>query len=142
MKTQSKKILVILLIVAPWVLPAQTFVYLNDTAFLELQGMQYGGLQWQQSADTITWTDISGATGNNFPLVPSQSYFYRAKVNSGTCLPFYSDVTKIDVLTFQCGDTLIDYRDGKKYPTVQIGSQCWIAKNLDVGRQIVHGTKI
>ncbi len=37
---------------------------------------------------------------------------------------------------FQCGDTLIDSRDGKKYPTVQIGSQCWTAKNLDVGAQV------
>ncbi|HNZ42710.1 MAG TPA: fibrobacter succinogenes major paralogous domain-containing protein [Bacteroidales bacterium] len=141
MKSQSKVLLVFLLIIAPGFMLAQTFVYLNDTAFLELQGMQYGSLQWQQSADTITWTDITGATSNNFPLVPSQSYFYRAKVNSGTCLPVYSDVTKIDVLTFHCGDTLIDFRDGRKYPTVQIGSQCWIAKNLDVGQQIVHGTK-
>lgn len=34
---------------------------------------------------------------------------------------------------FNCGDTLVDARDGKKYPTVQIGSQCWMQKNLNVG---------
>lgn len=37
---------------------------------------------------------------------------------------------------FVCGDTLIDSRDGQKYPTVQIGNQCWMAKNLNVGTQI------
>lgn len=35
-----------------------------------------------------------------------------------------------------CGDTLYDIRDGKKYPTVQIGNQCWMAKSLNVGNMI------
>jgi uncharacterized protein (TIGR02145 family) len=35
-----------------------------------------------------------------------------------------------------CGDTLTDIRDGQKYPTVQIGSQCWMAKNLNIGTMI------
>lgn len=34
---------------------------------------------------------------------------------------------------FNCGDTLLDVRNGKKYPTVQIGNQCWMATNLDIG---------
>ena len=32
-----------------------------------------------------------------------------------------------------CGDTLTDIRDGQKYPTVQIGTQCWMKKNLNIG---------
>jgi len=35
-----------------------------------------------------------------------------------------------------CGDTLTDLRDGQKYPTVLIGNQCWMAKNLNVGIMI------
>jgi len=32
--------------------------------------------------------------------------------------------------SFICGDTLVDTRDNTPYPTVQIGNQCWMAKNL------------
>lgn len=38
--------------------------------------------------------------------------------------------------SFQCGDLMTDSRDGKQYPTVQIGNKCWMAKNLDVGQHI------
>jgi len=37
---------------------------------------------------------------------------------------------------FTCGNNMTDIRDNKIYPTVQIGSQCWMASNLDFGFQI------
>jgi uncharacterized protein (TIGR02145 family) len=37
---------------------------------------------------------------------------------------------------FTCGNTLTDIRDNKTYPTVQIGTQCWMAANLNRGSQI------
>lgn len=37
---------------------------------------------------------------------------------------------------FTCGDTLVDYRDNLTYPTVLVGSQCWMQKNLNYGIQI------
>jgi uncharacterized protein (TIGR02145 family) len=37
---------------------------------------------------------------------------------------------------FNCGDSLTDIRDNHKYPTVQIGAQCWMASNLNFGTQI------
>jgi uncharacterized protein (TIGR02145 family) len=35
-----------------------------------------------------------------------------------------------------CGTELVDVRDGQIYPIVQIGFQCWIAKNLNIGTMI------
>lgn len=40
------------------------------------------------------------------------------------------------VSSWACGDALIDSRDSQQYPTVQIGTQCWMAKNLNVGTKI------
>ena len=38
---------------------------------------------------------------------------------------------------FSCGDNLIDIRDNKSYTTVQLGSQCWMASNLNYGTTLV-----
>ena len=38
--------------------------------------------------------------------------------------------------SFNCGNNLTDIRDNKVYPTIQIGSQCWMASNLDFGAVI------
>lgn len=35
--------------------------------------------------------------------------------------------------SFTCGNNMTDIRDNKAYPTVQIGSQCWMAANLNYG---------
>ena len=38
-----------------------------------------------------------------------------------------------NISAFTCGSVLTDIRDGRTYPTVQIGSQCWMQKNLEYG---------
>jgi len=42
----------------------------------------------------------------------------------------YNSIVPAGIPPLQCGDTLLDQRDGQKYTTVQIGTQCWMAENL------------
>ncbi|MCD4735497.1 MAG: hypothetical protein K8R53_05605, partial [Bacteroidales bacterium] len=44
--------------------------------------------------------------------------------------------TNIITPAFRCGDDLIDVRDNQTYKTVQIGNQCWMAENLNIGNMV------
>jgi uncharacterized protein (TIGR02145 family) len=46
------------------------------------------------------------------------------------------NITVISSVIFSCGNDLTDVRDNKIYPTVQIGTQCWMAANLNFGNVI------
>ena len=71
---------------------------------------------------------------------------YRTYIYSGGIITYTSpDSDWVDSVgdfillpPFNCGDTVLDDRNGELYPTVQIGSQCWMAKNLFIGVMISH----
>lgn len=37
---------------------------------------------------------------------------------------------------WSCGDELVDFRDNQTYTTVEIGNQCWMAENLNIGTKV------
>ena len=38
--------------------------------------------------------------------------------------------------SLSCGEALTDTRDGQSYPTVAVGDQCWLGRNLDFGQEV------
>ena len=48
----------------------------------------------------------------------------------------YGMQTSGEIPGFTCGIDFIDDRDGKTYSTIQIGSQCWMAENMNIGTMV------
>ncbi len=83
---------------------------------------------FSDSSAADTW--FYGTPGTTYTLVWTISNHCGA--TSDTVLIGFAPA-----IVISCGDTITDPRDGKKYPTVEIGTQCWMAKNLNVGTMIM-----
>lgn len=92
-----------------------------------------------------TWTITQGTGGsftdkNNpatvFKGVSGNTYKLRWTIST-PCGSSYDSVT---VTLIACGGKITDSRDGRQYNTVLIGTQCWMAQNLNVGTMITGTT--
>ena len=91
---------------------------------------------------------VSSNTGVLFPRVSDSTAVVNPAAGlmiydvSDACMRYYNGIKWSDCMggiippIFLCGDVLVDSRDGKSYNTVQIGTQCWMAENLNVGTRI------
>jgi hypothetical protein len=82
--------------VAGVVSPAASAVCLSGTVPLTLAGSDNGTIQWQQSIDNVTFTDITGATSDTYttPVLTSTTYFRaRTGCNASTVLSNVSTIT-------------------------------------------------
>jgi len=59
---------------------------------------------------------------------PGEGYQIKTTVQTELTYPANNALT-----FWTCGDDFIDTRDNQIYSTVQIGNQCWMAENLDIG---------
>ncbi len=107
---------------------------------------------YQLDANTPTigtgqWSVLTGQGGSFSDQNYSKSIFY-GQSNTLYTLEWrinnlcHTSADTVIVSFFSCGGTLYDDRDDadspELYPTVTIGNQCWMAKNLNVGKVIYN----
>jgi len=86
---------------------------------------------------TYSGTGVSG--GRFFPGIAGAGTFTIRYSYTNVMGCNRTDSITISVMApapFNCGNDAIDIRDGKIYPTVALGSQCWMAANLNYGNVI------
>lgn len=95
-----------------------------------------------------TWTIVSGTNGHFSNLHSAKSWFIKDSANlsftlrwsiTGKCGSSSDDInlTFFQLSKKPCPNSpTVTDADGNIYPTIQIGEQCWMAKNLNVGRYV------
>jgi uncharacterized protein (TIGR02145 family)/uncharacterized repeat protein (TIGR02543 family) len=79
-----------------------------------------------QGWEFVNWTDDDGLVSE------AANFVYTMLAEDITLTANFVE----EQVGFTCGDPLIDNRDGQSYETVQIGEQCWMAENLNIGIRI------
>ncbi len=99
-------------------------------SIVEVKFREYAG--WDVNWGSTEFPDGTGYQGGeNIPVTLSDSEdttLYFINFNCRTGAYSFTD------LTGYCGDSLTDSRDGRKYATVLIGNQCWMAENLNTSK--------
>ena len=90
----------------------------------------YSGTGGSFADSTLNNTMFNGTAGETYQL----AWIIRNACGYNSDLVTISFVLQNSFM--QCGDILIDIRDGQQYPTIQLGKQCWMAKNLNLGSMI------
>ena len=105
------------------------------------------GVCWNTSSNPTTsdnhTTDGSGTgsfVSNLTGLATGTLYYIRAYATNSNGTSYGDEIVFMTVNNTGCGGQITDPRDGKTYYTVQIGTQCWMAQNLNVGARINGGS--
>ncbi len=81
---------------------SQTTVCQGDTVVMIVDNPT-GTIQWQQSANQTTWTDITGETNDSLAVIATTVLKYRALMNYSACtIPYnyYSDTLTFNILSY------------------------------------------
>jgi uncharacterized protein (TIGR02145 family) len=107
--------------------------------------------EWNATAIAYSIDAVNGALNYTW-TVPSDATIASGQGTTGITVNFVansgnvsvraenscgnSDYTDFAILLFTCGDQYTDVRNSQTYNTVLIGTQCWMAENLNIGTRI------
>ncbi len=70
----------------------------------------------------------------NSPATITDNFTDTSKIASSANITVSGGVVSLSTTsTWTCGDNIVDQRDNKIYTTVLIGTQCWMAQNMNIG---------
>jgi hypothetical protein len=90
---------------------------------LRLDGFR-GSIQWEQSPDRKTWSDVPSGNKGTVRLTPRQTTYYRARVTEPGCSPVYSDIKA----AYSYGGAIIGAKVVKGKATLPEGSTVKLAE--------------
>jgi uncharacterized protein (TIGR02145 family) len=91
-------------------------------------GIPLGGTYSGPGVNSLTGVFTPSSAGTGTKII---TYTYTNAAMCSASKSIHIIVQSAPVFT--CGNNFTDIRDNKVYPTVQIGSQCWLAANLNFG---------
>lgn len=69
----------------------------SDTIVLTAGNYQNGTIQWEESIDNLTWTDVDGENDTIYKFFPSVSRYIRALARFSGCPSEYSEVSYVQL---------------------------------------------
>jgi uncharacterized protein (TIGR02145 family) len=102
----------------------------DATPFMLKGGLPLGGTYTGAGVNAGQFNPVTAGTGSH-----AITYSYT---NVYSCVNTASvNITVLNPPPFSCNNLVTDVRDNQKYPTVKLGTQCWMAANLNYGTQIL-----
>jgi len=101
------------------------------TAFGAGERMTSGGFHRYHELGSF-WSATDDGASSAYRMTLTHNHGLAQLINVDTAWGFSVRCIK----DFECGDSIIDHRDGRKYGSVLIGKQCWMSQNINFGSMI------